>query len=54
MQRTEAGGSFRVFEISARSGNTPCECVQTVSLSSLNSATAAEGPIEACAMYGLV
>ncbi len=37
-------GIFSDLASSARSGNTPCEWVQTVSLPSLNSASAADGP----------
>ena len=46
--------SLSALASSARSGNTPCEWVHTVICPSADCATAHEGPIEACAMYGLV
>ena len=50
MQRIAAAGIFSALTSSARNGKTPCECVHTVILPSLNSATAQDGPIEACDM----
>ena len=48
------GGIFNARARSPRNGNTPCECVHTVILPSLNSASAQDGPIEAWARYGFV
>src|SRR4051794_8679187 len=47
-------GIRSALAMSARSGNTPCECVHTCSLPSFHCATAHDGPIEACAWYGRV
>src|SRR5205085_183793 len=46
MQRTAAASIFIALTRSRLSGNTPCECVQTVSLPSWSCATAQDGPIE--------
>ena len=49
-QRTAVAGNFSALTSSPRKGKTPCEWVHTVILPSLNSATAQDGPIEACAI----
>ena len=50
LYRTALAGIFNALTSSPRNGKTPCECVHTVIWPSLNSATAADGPIEPCDM----
>jgi hypothetical protein len=48
MQWMRSAGMRSISAIALRSGKTPCEWVQTVSALLSNSATAQDGPIEAC------
>ena len=47
-------GIFSALTSSLRSGNTPCEWVQTIIRPLRNVAIAQDGPIEPWARYGLV